>query len=60
MSRAFITEQYLTDIANAIRTVDGKESTTKYTPKQMADAIKNIKAVQPEEPEYKINIETIG
>lgn len=57
MSRAFITEQYLTDIANAIRTVDCEESTTKYTPKQMADAIKNIKAVQPEEPEYKINIE---
>ena len=56
MSRAFITEEYLTDIANAIRTVEGG-GTTKYTPKQMADAIKNIKAVQPEEPEYKINIE---
>lgn len=45
MSRAFITEQYLTDIANAIRAVEGGSTTnTKtYTPPQMANAIKNIK-----------------
>lgn len=55
MSKAFITEQYLTDIANAIRTVEGSTTnTTTYTPPQMANAIKNIKTA---EPEYKINIE---
>lgn len=44
MSRAFINEQYLTDIANAIRTVEGGTSNAKkYTPPQMADAISNIK-----------------
>lgn len=52
MSKVLVTKSYLTDIGNAIRTVGG--GTTKYTPKQMADAIKNIKVVQPE---YKINIE---
>lgn len=40
MSRALITEAYLTDIANAIRTKLGVQDT--YTPPQMAAAIESI------------------
>jgi len=40
MSRALITEGYLTDIANAIRTKLGVQDT--YTPPQMAAAIESI------------------
>lgn len=41
MSKALVTESYLTDIGNAIRSKNG--STTKYKPSEMAAAINNIK-----------------
>ena len=40
MPKAIITEQYLTDIANAIRTKTGE--TTSYTPPEMANKILTI------------------
>lgn len=43
MSRAIITEQYLTDIANAIRTKTGE--TISYTPPEMANKILTIHPV---------------
>lgn len=42
MSKVLVTESYLTDISNAIRSKNG--SSTKYKPSEMAAAIKNIKA----------------
>ena len=42
MSKVLVTESYLTDIGNAIRSKNG--GTTKYKPSEMAAAIKNIKA----------------
>ena len=41
MSKAFITESYLTGIANAIRSENG--STARYTPEQMAAAIRRMR-----------------
>lgn len=43
MSKVLITEQYLRDIANAIRERNGSRET--YTPAEMADAIRNIGAL---------------
>ncbi len=40
MSKALITESYLTNIANSIRTKLGVQ--TAYTPSQMSNAIDNI------------------
>lgn len=40
-TQALITKQYLTDIADAIRSKNGTEET--YTPAEMSDAIENIK-----------------
>ena len=40
MSKVLVTESYLTDIGNAIRSKNG--STTKYKPSEMADAINDI------------------
>ena len=42
MSKVLVTESYLTDIGNAIRSKNG--GSTKYKPSEMAAAIKNIKA----------------
>ena len=42
MSKVLVTESYLIDISNAIRSKNG--SSTKYKPSEMAAAIKNIKA----------------
>lgn len=42
MSKVLVTESYLTDIGNAIRSKNG--GSTKYKPSEMAVAIKNIKA----------------
>lgn len=42
MSKVLVTESYLTDISNAIRSKNG--DSTKYKPSEMAAAIKNIKA----------------
>lgn len=42
MSKVLVTESYLTDISNAIRSKNG--GSTKYKPSEMAAAIKNIKA----------------
>lgn len=53
MSKVLVTESYLTDIGNAIRSKNS--STDKYKPGEMANAIKNIKIA--EQQEYKINIE---
>lgn len=41
MSKVLVTESYLTDISNAIRSKNG--GSTKYKPSEMAAAIKNIK-----------------
>ena len=41
MSKVLVTESYLTDIGNAIRSKNG--GSTKYKPSEMAAAIKNIK-----------------
>lgn len=41
MSKVLVTESYLTDISNAIRSKNG--DSTKYKPSEMAAAIKNIK-----------------
>jgi hypothetical protein len=42
MSKVLVTESYLTAIGNAIRSKN--ESTNKYKPGEMADAIKNLKS----------------
>ena len=41
MSKVLVTESYLTDIGNAIRSKNG--GSTKYKPSEMANAINNIK-----------------
>ena len=43
MSKVLVTESYLTDIGNAIRSKNG--GSTKYKPSEMANAINNIKNV---------------
>lgn len=47
MARGLVTDTYLTDIADAIRTKNGTE--TQYKPSEMANAISNIKT------KFKIN-----
>lgn len=50
MSKALITQSYLTDIANSIRTKLGVHTT--YTPSQMSNAIDSIPSASAVEAEF--------
>ena len=43
MSQVLVTEDYLEDIAEAIRSKNGTENT--YTPAQMSDAIEELETI---------------